>query len=166
MADTATVEQVNTTGSENNQEGRTFTQEEVNAIVEGRVAKERSRYADYETLQAKASKFDEMEEASKTELQKATEKANSLQKQLDDMTKATELRNIRDKVAQETGVPVNLLSEETEEACKTQAQAILEFAGSKSVGYPSVKDGGEVANVSAKTNGQLFGDWLNSQLAK
>lgn len=166
MADTATVEQVNSTEAVETQEARTFTQSELDEIVKTRVAKERAKYSDYETMQQKASKFDEMEEANKSELQKANERAEALQKQLDDITKATELRNIRDKVSSETGVPTTLLSAETEEDCKAQAEAILAFAQKPAANYPSVKDGGEVSNItSKKTNGQLFGDWLNEQLS-
>lgn len=145
---------------------RTFTQSELDEIVKARVAKERAKYTDFETLQEKASKFDEMQEASKSELQKATERAEALQKQLDDLTKSNEVREIRDKVATLTGVPTSLLSAETEEECTIQAEAILAFAQKPAANYPSVKDGGEVANIPStnKSNGQLFGDWLNSQI--
>lgn len=168
MADTVSVEQVNTTeGVENTQEQRTFTQEEVNAIVEGRIAKERAKLADYEELKAKASKLDEIEEAKKTELQKANEKNEALQKQIDDLTKATELRNIREKVAKETGVPTSLLSAETEDECKAQAEAILAFADNKPAsGYPTVRDGGEVRNIESKKSVQdQFADWFTSSLS-
>ena len=69
---------------DNNAEGqtRTFTQEEVNAIVGKRLAEEKGKYADYDVLKAKADKFDEAEEASKSELQKATERANNLESEL------------------------------------------------------------------------------------
>lgn len=166
MADTATVEQVNTTGSDNNQGERTFTQEEVNAIVEGRVAKERSRYADYESLQEKASKFDEMEEANKSELQKATEKAEALEKELTDLKNAAEVRSIRDTVSSETGVPASLLTASTAEECKAQAEAILAFKSQNAAVYPSVKDGGEIQNTAAKKTAQdQFADWFNASLS-
>ena len=45
-------------------------------------------------------------------------------------------------MAAATGVPAELLSGDTEESCTAQAQAILKFA---QPGYPSVRDGGEVA---------------------
>ena len=163
MADTATVEQGNTTEGVNTQETRTFTQEELNAIVESRLAKEKAKLADYEELKAKASKLDEMEEANKSELQKATEKAESLQKQLDELTKANELRTIRDKVATETGVPANLLTASTEDECKAQAEAIKAFAGTSST-YPSVKDGGEVQGAPKKSVENQFADWFNQSL--
>ena len=49
---------------------RTFTQSELNAILGGRFAQERKKYADYEELKGKAQKYDAAEEASKSELQK------------------------------------------------------------------------------------------------
>lgn len=159
MADTV-IEQANGTVDEP-QGTRTFTQDEVNAIVADRLKRESTKYSDYDSLKEKASKFDEMEEANKTELQKATEKANTLQKQLDDLTRSNSVRDIRDKIASETGVPSNLLSGETEEACKAQAEAILQFA-QKPNPYPSVKDGGEVQNNNGKKSVQdQFSDWFH-----
>lgn len=164
MPETVTVEQENTTGSENTQGTRTFTQEEVNAIVEGRIKKESAKYSDYEELRKKASKFDEIEEANKTELQKITEKNAELEKKLNQMTKENELRSIRDKVSVETGVPSNLLSAETEEECKAQAEAILNFANKNQVTYPDVTDKGEVQNLQKKSEEDEFTDWFNEML--
>lgn len=139
MAETVNQE-TNGTAAET-QEQRTFTQEEMNAIITDRLNRERSKYADYEDLKAKAAKFDEAEEAGKSELQKANEKATALQAQIDALTKEKSLRDLRQKVAKETGVPESLLSGETEEICTEQAKAILAFA--KPAGYPNVQDGGE-----------------------
>lgn len=164
MADTETVIQdANSTETVQTQE-RTFTQTELDEIVKARVAKERAKFGDYEALQQKASKLDEIEEANKSELQKATERADALQKQIDDMTKATELRNMRDKVATEKGIPVSLLTADTEEACIEQADAIISFAGTKQ-NYPSVKDGGEVQVTQKKSTQDQFADWLNASFS-
>lgn len=46
------------------------SQEELDRIVGQRLARERSKFADYDDLKAKAAKFDEVDSASKTELQK------------------------------------------------------------------------------------------------
>lgn len=133
---------------------RTFTQEEMDAIIGERLSRERAKYADYDDLKAKATKFDQAEEASKSELQKATEKAQALQAKLDSMEKAEGLRKIREKVSTDTGVPVNLLSGEDEESCTTQAKAILEFA--KAGKYPQVHDGGET-HAPTMTKEQILG---------
>ena len=87
-------------GQQNNE--RTFTQAEMNAIISDRLSRERSKYADYDDLKAKAQQFDAAQEAGKTELQKANEKAAKLQAQLDSMTKANTLRDLRGKVAAAT----------------------------------------------------------------
>lgn len=126
-----------TPGENSGQEARTFTQEEVNAAVESRLAKERKKYADYDTLKEKAGKYDEQQEAGKPELQKANERADALQKQLDALNNAATISQVRAKVSKDTGVPAELLTGEDEESCKTQADAILKFAKPNS--YPGTK---------------------------
>lgn len=141
---------------------RTFTQEELDKIVGERLQRERAKYADFEALKEKAAKFDAAEEAQKSELQKATERAEALQKELNTLKHADSVRSIRDKVAAETGVPVSLLNAEDEEGCKVQAKAILEFA--KPQGYPVVKDSGEVRKTSGGATRDKFKDWFESNI--
>ena len=138
-----------------------FTQADLDRIVKDRLTREREKYGDYDALKEKADKFDEIEEASKTELQKATEKAKALQDELDAFKKAESLRTMREKVAHDTGVPVNLLTAESEDACKEQAKQILEF--SRPSGYPQVKDGGEVRTTGKKSTRDSFAEWFNNQ---
>ena len=104
-----TVNQENTVET-TQQEERTFTQAEMNAIIQERVARERGKYADYDDLKAKAAQYDESQEASKSDLQKAVERADALQAQLDALSKANEVAGIRAKVASETGVPADCLT--------------------------------------------------------
>lgn len=153
-----TVNQETTTTAAGQQEERTFTQAEMNAILQDRLARERSKYADYDALKTKAEQFDAAQEAGKSELQKANEKAASLQAQVESLTKANTIREVRGKVSEETGVPANLLSGETEEACKAQADAILKFANKD--GYPTVKDGGEVTRKMTGSTRDQFAEWL------
>lgn len=156
MSDNATV----TTRDQNGEsQDRTFTQDELNAIVGKRLAEEKSKFADYEDLKAKASKLDELEEANKSELQKATERANSLEAELNELKKANEVRAMREKVANETGIPTNLLTGSTEEECKAQAEAIKAYATPN--GYPKVKDGGEIPKPNGSTK-QQFADFMST----
>lgn len=140
---------------------KTFTQEEVNAIVADRLDRERKKYEGFDEIKAKAEKLDEIEEANKSELQKATERAAQLEAELNGLKQAESVRTIREKVAKETGVPASLLTFETEDECKAQAQQILSF--SKPAGYPSIKDGGEAqhAPASAKPEEQ-FKEWFEA----
>lgn len=161
MNETVNQETTQTAAGEQQTE-RTFTQAEVNSIVADRLNRERTKYADYDDLKAKAQQFDAAQEAGKTELQKATEKAEKLQQQLDALNSANALREIRAKVSAATGIPAELLTGDTEEACTAQAQAILKFA---KPGYPSVRDGGDPHHTPTGSTRQQFADWFE-QVAK
>lgn len=149
-----TVNQVAT-----NEPEKVFNQADVDKIVGERLAREREKYAGFEELKEKASKFDELEESRKTELQKATDKVKALETELQTLKKANEVRAMREKVSQETGVPVNLLTGETEEECKSLAEAIKSYA---TPGYPTVKDQGELQNTPKGSTAQQFANWLNN----
>ena len=152
-----TVNQENQQAIENPE--KTFTQAEVDAIVGDRLKRDRQKYADYDALKEKANKFDEMEEANKTELQKAIERGDALQVELDKLKGANAVRDLRIKIAEETGVPANLLTGSTEDECRDQAKAILAYANPS--GYPNVRDGGEVTNTGKMTTKQQFAEWAS-----
>jgi hypothetical protein len=143
---------------ERTEEPRTFTQEELNAIIQKRLGEQAAKYGDYEELKAKALKFDEIEDKAKSDLQKATERADALQRELEGMKKTESVRQIREEVSKEVGVPANLLTGDTKEACEAQAKAIIEFA--KPGKYPIVNDRGEVRDTPSGTTREQFANWL------
>lgn len=142
------------------QETKTFTQDELNAIVSDRLKRANEKYADYDALKEKATKFDEIEEKNKSELEKANERAQALEKELEAMKATNQLRDIKEKVSSETGVPMHLLTADTEEALMEQAKAISEYA--KPQGYPTVKDGGEVHQVGKHSTREQFAEWAQN----
>ena len=73
----------------------------------------------------KAKRFDELEEASKTEQQKALERAEAAERQLADIT----LKAMRLEVAAEKGVPAELLAGATVEELAASADRLLAFRG-------------------------------------
>lgn len=152
--------QVETTPSvgQETPEQQTFTQDDVNRIVAKRVAK----YADYDELKQKAAKFDEQVEAGKSELQKATEKASSLQAELDALKQAESIRVMREEVANAKGIPARLLTGTTAEECEAQAADLLAWAEKTGSGYPKVPDGGDP--ITTKPAREQFAEWLNSQV--
>lgn len=143
-------------------EEKLFTQAEVNDIIDRRFARMMDKYGDYDELKEKAGRLDEIEEANKSELQKATERAEKLESELAAMKKAAEVREIRDKVAQEKGVPVALLTAETEDACREQADGILSFA--RPAEYPVLRDSGEIQGTVKGSTKQQFAEWANQAL--
>lgn len=70
-------------------------QEEFDRMVGARLARERQKFADYEDLKAKASKFDEVDAASKSELQKAQEVIAERDRQLAELPRAARQQAIR-----------------------------------------------------------------------
>lgn len=138
----------NTAGAGNNGNAgteKTFTQAEIDAIIEGRLAREKQKYADYESLKEKAGKYDEFQQQNKSELQKANEKANALQAELDKLKKEGTVRQVREKVSKDLNIPAELLNGEDEESCRKQAEAILKFAKPKSYPGPGESKGHAVS---------------------
>lgn len=65
------------------------------------LAAERAKYADYDQLKSKASEFDKVQDAQKTETQKATERAEQA-------LAAAQSQALRAEVAAATGLPAEL----------------------------------------------------------
>lgn len=144
---------------------RTFTQSELDAILKDRLDRESKKYADYEELKTKATAYDEAQEAAKSDLQKAQELAEKYRIELDGLKKAEGVREIRDKVAKETGVPASMLTFDTEAECTEQARGILAFAQPKK--YPSIPDRGEVKHSGAAgSNAEKFAEWFNQSVGR
>ncbi|MBR1689392.1 MAG: DUF4355 domain-containing protein [Oscillibacter sp.] len=136
-----TVHQENNEPTAGGQE-KTFTQAELDRIVAERLGRERAKYEGFDDFKAKAEKYDQMQEAAKSDLQKAQEESAGWKTKYEALDREITARNIRDKISKETGVPADCLTGETEEACKAQADAILKFRGDKPK-YPNLPDGGE-----------------------
>lgn len=62
---------------------QTFSQEDVNRIVQERLARETAKFADYEDLKTKATKLDEIEAASQTETQRLQAAADAAKAEAD-----------------------------------------------------------------------------------
>lgn len=76
------------------------SQEELDRIITTRIERERAKFADYEDVKAKAAEFDKAQEASKSELQKAADRAAQAEKERDTLQQA----NWRSEVALEKGL--------------------------------------------------------------
>lgn len=148
-----------TTTQSAEQTEKTFTQDDVNRIVAKRIEK----YSDYAELKEKAAKYDEQVEANKTDLQKATEKAASLQAELDAIKAAEQIRTMREEVGTRKGVPATLLTGKTPEECEAQAEALLIWAKDTTPnGYPVIPDGGDPVGHAKKSTREQFAEWLDS----
>ena len=132
---TATVD--NATQGATAEPERTFTQSEMDAIIGDRLKRERAKYADYDELKTKATAYDEAEEASKSELQKAVEERDKLKAELDKLQAEREHAEKVARVAAEKGVDAALLARMSGDVDEN-----AEFLASRPK-YEAVHDGGE-----------------------
>jgi len=63
--------------------GRTFTQDELNAVVSDRLRREREKYADYDDLKAAKARLDGIDQERLTELEKVQKRADDAEKERD-----------------------------------------------------------------------------------
>lgn len=99
-------------------------------------------------------------------LETANKKILELQKQLDDKNKEDEISAIRDKVAEKTGVSAALLTGETEEDCKDQAEKILEWHTKNTMppAAPYLPNPGEPNGVGGTTGADAAWAGLSASL--
>lgn len=111
-------------GEGNEPEPKSFTQEQVDQIVERRLAKELGKYKDYDELKSKAMRLDEMENAGKSELDKLKESNAALRKQIDDAAAEKQHAEWVSEVAKDKGVPAELLRGGTKEELEAHADLL------------------------------------------
>ena len=133
-----------------------FTPPASQADLDKLLEAERARFADYDDLKTKAAKFDEAENANKTELQRAQEAAQLAEKRAAD----AEARVLRADVAAAKGVPAALLSGTTKAELEARADALLAFKGNPPKAAPPSGDGSTIHQAPGKT-----GDWLRDSLS-
>lgn len=103
------------------------SQQELDRIIGDRLARQRAQYAGFDEYRQKAARFDEIEEASKSEIQRATEARQAAEERA--TAAAREL--IRYKVAAETGVPAQMLVGDDEEAMTAHAAELIAWRGAQ-----------------------------------
>lgn len=162
---TQNTENLDATGAQEQQgeQGKWMTQAQLDAIVQKSKAQAKKPYADYDELKAKAAKLDELEEASKSDLQKATERISELEKQIAERAAADERAELIDRIATDHKVPSDyrcFLTAPDEDGLVEQAQKLAEkFA------EPSFNEGKPPAQTTKnQTNGDIFAAWVSGQL--
>lgn len=121
--------------------GKTFTQEQIDDIVEKRLAREREKFADYDDLKkqvaALADEKKKLEEAGKSDTEKVTEQLTALQKQLEEEKQArerSEAESLRLRVATAKGLTeaqARRLQGSTQEELEADADDLIKSFGGK-----------------------------------
>ena len=100
------------------------SQEALDRIIGERLSRERAKYGDYQELKSKAAKFDELEEASKTELEKTVARAEKAEQELSLIRRQQQVSEWRQQVASEKGVPADVLKGESLEELQAHAEQL------------------------------------------
>ena len=107
--------------------------------------------------------------AAQTELEQlkakdSTGELATVKAELEALKASNALRDLRAQVSKATGVPADLLTGDTEEACKAQAEAIKAYSQAQQpTGYPNMKDGGDVRVSTPATTRDKFAEWMDKQ---
>jgi hypothetical protein len=100
---------------EEQQELKTFTQEQVNALIATEKRKFGDKYADYDDIKAKATQFDELEQSSKTELQKAIDRATAAETKAAALEAKEQVAGWAKDIVKDSLVPASALRGNTRE---------------------------------------------------
>lgn len=107
------------------------TQEQLDAVIKQRIERERSKYADYESLKAKGAELETQIGALKQQLENAASEKAASSKTIEDLTakvKAHETASAKTAIALEVGIPYELaqrLNGETPEDIRKDAEKLL-----------------------------------------
>lgn len=136
------------------------SQEELDRIIESRIARVRKGFGDYDELKARAEELAKIKEADKTEAEKAEARATAAEKRAADL----EIRSLKAEVANAKGVPASLLSGNTQEELEAAADALIEFRGEQKQS-PSSGALGRVNKTTVKgSTGDVFADFFKNNL--
>lgn len=141
---------------------KTFTQAEVNALIDRRFAK----FRDYDDLKTKAGEYDKLQESAKTETQKASERAEAAEKRVAEFEARDQQAAWAAEVSKETGVPASALRGSTKEELAAHAAELAELVkpGKKGAIGPYVPGEGSAPSNSTGTTGDKFAEFIEPKL--
>jgi len=138
------------------------SQEELDRIIQGRLDRERKRFADYDDLKARADKLAEIESANQTEAEKVQARLDAAEKRAAEL----ESKALRAEVAAAKGVPSALLTGSTQEELEAAADALIAFRGEQKSAGPSSSSLNRVNSNTVKgSTGDQFADFFTTQLS-
>ena len=164
MANTQTTEETTPKTEEASTTQAEFTpittQEVFDQLFNKRWAREQAKYADFEIYKAAYEKLHQMEEADKSELQKAEERASKAEDKLAELEQQSKLANLKQVIAAEQGLDPRVLYGSTKEELLECAANIKAVIGSRAA--PVVHADGQAADELdtsdlRKVAKQLFG---------
>lgn len=139
------------------------TQEEFDKRIKARIDRVKNTPpADYDELKAKAAKYDELEEANKSELEKAEGRAKKAEEELTALKAEKARAEMVAAVAAKTGTPVEVVSMLTGETAEELEKQVERLAGTIPA-FPTRHDDGGGNATAKRTSGEVFADFVNQK---
>lgn len=139
---------------------RTYTQEEFEAALEAAV-KERTAGA----VRERVDRANKQKKELTSENKELAAKVDSLTAQLEELQAKEQLRDLVSKVAEESGVPAELLRGTTEEELAAHAEALKAYIEKPSAPYVGSDGFAADTRSSVKSVEQKFGDYVEEMLS-
>lgn len=108
--------------------GKTFTQEQVNALLAEQKRKVGEKFADYDDLKSKAAKLAEIEQASKSELEKAQERAAQIEAELNSYRQKEQVSAWASEIVKDSDIPASVLRGSTREELEQHFEQLKSIA--------------------------------------
>lgn len=149
-------------GDSQEQKGGEYTppasQEELDKIVESRLARERQKFSNYDELKSKAAKFDEAEREKMTQAERDAQRIQELEAEMSTLR----LNEKAAEIAREFDIEPALLRGSSEEELRSHAELLSK---SLSAYRPA---GAKVPGEGAQSNqvNSPGGDWLREQFTR
>lgn len=148
----------NENNGEQKPETRTFTQEQVNALLAEQKRTVAAKFGDYDDLKAKASKLDEIEKASQTELEQALDRAAKAEAAVAGYQAKEQAAQWAAEIVKGSEIPASVLRGSTREEMQAHFDQLKELAPKpKRTPVPPGKSGTETGSRAAAALRELRG---------
>jgi hypothetical protein len=139
------------------------TQEELDALIQGRLDRERKKYADYADIKAKAADYDKLKQAQMTEGEKKDAQIKDNEAKIADLEnqlKERDAKVLRVQMLEAEGLPaswVDRVRGMTPEEIKADVGELTKLLGAKKapVGGPAGPAGGGPPDMNALIRGKI-----------
>ena len=160
--------------------GKTFTQDDLDRLIQERLERERKKFADYEDLRRARAELEKIKESQMSELDKtrvALEEAQRLAAEKDAALKAMELRYVRARACTDAGLDAawaDRLIGDDAETIQADVEKLKKLFSRGAVGAPTNPENGGAPvtseglrwaterNAKGKASDGAFSPWKNS----
>jgi hypothetical protein len=110
------------------QQARTFTQEQVNALLAKQKREDAAKFGDYDDLKTKAAELDQLKQASKTELEQALDRATKAEAAVAGFQAKEQAKQWAADIVRGSEIPAHVLRGSTREELQAHFDQLKELA--------------------------------------